>query len=85
METLPNTYLVLRQIRGNPCEIVLIEPNKETILFSGKRWPMRHTFNSIRQTLEYKNIPAYCLKRPPTGSKRGSKGALVLVEDFDTV
>lgn len=58
---LPPSYLLLRQPR-RVCEVVLVEPGSETILFAGKRWPAKSALHALRLDPKYAVLPAFCRK-----------------------
>ena len=58
---LPSEYLLLRQ-PTKVCEVVFVKNGIETVLFAGKRWPARHAFRDIRNSVPYENTPAFVRK-----------------------
>lgn len=70
---MPPQYIILRQLSGQPCEVVFYDSDKQTreVLFSGGRWEARRFLYNWRCQIAWENVPCFNEKkalrgRPPT-------------------
>lgn len=62
---MPPQVLILRQVGPGCCEVVFYDYDKQTrdVMFSGGRWAARRYLQTLRLSIGWENVPAYCEKK----------------------
>ncbi len=77
-----DNWLLLRQKPGKPCEVVYVQGERETVLFSGKRWDARRYYRDLRLSIGWEVIPAFVEKRQ---KRKGFKPVIVQCDEVSSI
>jgi len=80
---MPPQYLILRQIVGQPAEVVFYDSNKQTreVLFSGGRWAARRFLRDLRTGIAWENVPAFNEHK----GRNGHPGSVTEIQNTERV